>query len=326
MAGLMIWLGAAGFSKRRAQTVLLFIMTGLGVAVGLTGLAHVLSWDKVNWLGLDSSTSFATFVSRNSAGAFLNVCLAASIGLAARMFSKARQSDQRYAYTQESPALRLLHAFEDILAQLTTFQIASLIATSLILISVICTSSRGAIVSALLGSLVAMLFSFSTKKNKLGLWVFVLFVLGIGVTGVLSFGSMRRSRVVSPNWPLRTACSIRSKSEDSIFGASPGKHSSIMPPLVVDLGPFIMRTCHFKILVVSDGTTTRKASMRKLWSNWLDRLSRNLVDLGLSDLYIVQLAKALSSKPPSSNSRGRSEGQHKDEPEDYARFTSWGWF
>ena len=148
-----------------------------------SGLVHVLSWEKVNWLGLDSSTSFATFVSRNSAGAFLNVCLAASIGLASRAFAQPRQKEQRYAYANESPALRILHTFEDLFAQLTTPQIASLLATTVVLLSLICTNSRGAIIGGVIACIIALLAS-RNRKNQLGNLVFAFVVVAIGMSGL----------------------------------------------------------------------------------------------------------------------------------------------
>jgi tetratricopeptide (TPR) repeat protein len=187
MVSLMIWIGATAFQTRRSQLALLIFMSTMGVAIGLVGLAHVLSWNRVNWLGLDSGNSFATFVSRNTAGGFLNVCLAGSIGFAAWAFSQPRDKEQRYSYGSESPALRFIHTFEDIFAQLTTMQISALLSTSFILIAVFCTGSRGASISAVVACLIALLVSQRDKKSQVGLWCFAFFVIAIGLTGIYFF-------------------------------------------------------------------------------------------------------------------------------------------
>ncbi len=186
VVALMIWIGATAFQTRYSQLALMIFMSIMGVIFGLIGIAHVLSWERVNWLGLDSSQSFATFVSRNTAGGFLNLCLAGSIGLAAWAFKQPRDKEHRYSYGAESPGLRILHSIEDIVAQLTTMQISSLLATSFILIGVFCTGSRGAAISAIVASSVALLLS-QNKKNKVGVWAFALFVVAIGLTGLYVF-------------------------------------------------------------------------------------------------------------------------------------------
>ncbi len=186
MVSVMIWIGATAFQTRRTQLAVMILMTIMGLVFGLIGLAHVLSWERVNWLGLDSSTSFATFVSRNTAGGFMNVCLAGSIGLAAWAFSQPRDKEQRYSYGSESPGLRILHTVEDIFAQLTTLQICTLLSTSFILIAVFCTGSRGASISACVACIVAFLVS-QNRKNQVGMWVFALVVIAIGLSGIYFF-------------------------------------------------------------------------------------------------------------------------------------------
>ena len=177
----MIWLGSVAFRTENWRLAFLIFLTLLGVVIGLFGLASAISWEKINWLGLDGSLSFATFVSKNTAGGFLNVCLAASIGLSAWAFMKPRQSDQRYAYDSDGPATRMLSSFEEIFAQITTAQIATLLATTFLLTCVVCTGSRGACISGIVACLVALLIG-STKKNGYGGWIFACFVIALGLS------------------------------------------------------------------------------------------------------------------------------------------------
>ena len=116
----------------------------------------------------------------------MNVCLAASIGLSAWAFSMPQDKEQRYSYGAESPGLRLLHSIEDTFSQLTTVQICALFSTSFILIGVFCTGSRGAAISAIVASIVALLASQS-KKNGVGVWIFAIFAVAIGLTGIYFF-------------------------------------------------------------------------------------------------------------------------------------------
>jgi len=182
----MIWLGSAGFRSQNWQIGLLIFVTCLGVAMGLIGLANALAWEKTNWLGLDGSRSFATFVSKNTAGGFLNICLSTSLGLAAWAFTRPNQKDHRYAYQDESPAVSILRVVEDVFAQLTTAQIATMLSTAFILTCVFCSGSRGASISAVLACLVALLLG-SGKRHGAGRWVFAAVVVAIGLSVIFYF-------------------------------------------------------------------------------------------------------------------------------------------
>ncbi len=182
MVSLMIWLGAVGFADTRWQLVSLIVMTLLGVAMGVLGLAFVLSWNQLNIFGGGASHSFATFVSKNSAGGFLNICLAASLGTANWAFGNPRQKEHRYAYVGESPALRFMRGIEDGFSQLTTPQIASMISTAFILACVLCTGSRGAAISGFVACLVVLLVG-RFGSHPAGRLVFsgVVVIIGLGV-------------------------------------------------------------------------------------------------------------------------------------------------
>ena len=186
MLAVMVWLGSAGFRSPGWQLTLLIFMTILGLTLGILGLANALSWEKINWLGLDGSLSFATFVSKNTAGGFLNLCLAASLGLSAWAFMQPKAKEQRYAYANESPATQVLRSIEDTVAQLTTAQIASLVSTAFIIACVFCTGSRGASISAVVACLIA-LFLGRRKNHGYGSLVFACIVLTIGLSLIVFF-------------------------------------------------------------------------------------------------------------------------------------------
>jgi O-Antigen ligase len=182
MVALMIWLGAVGFAEARWQLVAMIVLTLLGVAMGVLGLAFVLSWNQQNIFGGGANYSFATFVSKNSAGGFLNICLAASLGAANWAFANPRQKEHRYAYVGDSPALRFIRGIEDGFSQLTTPQIASLISTAFILACVFCTGSRGAAISGSVACLVILLVGrFDTHPAGRLVFSGVVVLIGLGV-------------------------------------------------------------------------------------------------------------------------------------------------
>jgi O-Antigen ligase len=186
MVALMIWLGAIGFYELRWQLFALIALTLHGVAMGILGLAFVLSWNQQNIFGGGASYSFATFVSKNSAGGFLNICLAASLGVAAWAFANPRQKEQRYAYVGESPALRFIRGIEDGFAQLTTPQIASMIATAFLLACVLITGSRGAAISGFVACILILLIG-RFDSHPVGRWIFSSIVVAIGLGVIVGF-------------------------------------------------------------------------------------------------------------------------------------------
>ncbi len=120
--------------------------------------------------------TFGVFVSRNCGGGFLAICLAASLGLSTWAFNRPRQKDHRYAYAGESPALRIMRVFEDTLAQLTTTQIACVIANAMIVAFIVGSNSRGAMASAAAAALVVLLVG-RMSSHSIGRWIFATIVI-----------------------------------------------------------------------------------------------------------------------------------------------------
>lgn len=206
MIAVVIWIGSVGFANPRWHLVALILLTGLGLLVGLSGLAQVLSWNQTdtNIFGLSKDRSFSAFVSRNSAGAFLNIGLAASMGLASWAFARPRQKDQRYAYAPESPAFRFMTVIEDALSQLTTAQVASVIATSLLFACTIVSNSRGAAVSGAASCIVVLLLGRFVAQGA-GRWLYAAAILLMGIGLIYFFEldsrfSQRISQLADPSF------------------------------------------------------------------------------------------------------------------------------
>lgn len=84
-AWLLVCSAWIGFTRRRTLQILLAVVTTCGFVLGLTGLVQRLSGtNKLLWLvKIDYAAFFASFIYKNHAGAYLNLTLAACVGLAA---------------------------------------------------------------------------------------------------------------------------------------------------------------------------------------------------------------------------------------------------
>lgn len=188
LAAVMVWIGSVCFTSPKWQISLVLVITLLGIVFGMLGLAHALSWQKVNWLGLAPGNSFATFVSRNSAGGFMNVCLSAALGLATWTFLKPYNPNDFYIVSNPNPLLEFLRKIESGFAKLTTPQIASVIAVAFLLAAVGCTTSRGATIGGIAACSVVLLLSKSREQGH-GRVIFAIIVvlLGLGIVFFFEF-------------------------------------------------------------------------------------------------------------------------------------------
>ena len=75
-----VWIG---LTRRRALRLLLLTITANGVGITLLGLAERLFGnEKIYWTVVSDSVIFSSFVYKNHAGTWLNLCLGAAVGLA----------------------------------------------------------------------------------------------------------------------------------------------------------------------------------------------------------------------------------------------------
>lgn len=94
LAALLVWGASVTMGYRKDYPWLLVTLTVLGVLVGAYGLFGAFQRQVPNLLGLVYGRSFSVFVSRNSAGAFLNIALAASLGLSVQRFLRVWESSR----------------------------------------------------------------------------------------------------------------------------------------------------------------------------------------------------------------------------------------
>ncbi len=87
--------GTSLFSSSKQPVVLMGGIAVLGTALAFFGIAQQLGWKGTMWgsgVMIKDAQPFATFVNRNNAGGFLNLCLAGAVGLA--IWSHSRKSSR----------------------------------------------------------------------------------------------------------------------------------------------------------------------------------------------------------------------------------------
>jgi tetratricopeptide (TPR) repeat protein len=188
VCSLMCYCGSSLFSSKRGQLSLFIVLTVIGVAIGCFGLHGAFSYQAENFLGLQTGGSFASFRSKNSAGGFLNICIAGCIGLVAwtMTFLKRKRTDLRYQFSDASTLMRIRGAVEDFLSDLNTPQIASLLCLITIVFALIMSLCRGAAVGALVGIIGASLLVNHSNKGR-GNWIPVLILLLTSIGCMLAF-------------------------------------------------------------------------------------------------------------------------------------------
>lgn len=163
------FVGSAFFTSRREHFALLAAIAIVGGAVACFGFLGAYSYRSENFLGLRTGSSFACFKSKNSAGCFLNTCLAASAGLVVwtQIHFQRKDSDIRYKVADGSILMKVRGAIEDFLSDLTTPQIAAVICAVVIGISVIVSQCRGAVLAAIAATIATAMIA-GKKSSRSG--------------------------------------------------------------------------------------------------------------------------------------------------------------
>ena len=184
----LVWLGRCYFSDRVGQMWLFSAISIVGVLVALVGVAGLLAYDKTNFLGLSKGYSFGPFVSRNSGGCFLNLCLSASMGMTTLAFTQAsqRHTDTRYRSTDNDSLSSIFARIEAAIGQLTTLQIGCIIVNAILFAAVISTASRGASISAVAAVFMVLAFS-GGRSGGTAKFLIAIIIAAIGTTFLFYF-------------------------------------------------------------------------------------------------------------------------------------------
>jgi O-Antigen ligase len=188
LCGLMVWVGRMVFSDSKHQVWLFGALTLIGVVIACVGIHGAVSYKAQNFLGLRTGSSFATFVSKNSAGGYLNICIAGCLGLLGwtLLHTQRKNTDVRYRFPDSSLILKIRGAFEDLLADLNTPQIASMLCLVTVVSSLMISLCRGAAVSALAAIVAATIIANSRIKSR-GSWVTTIAITIASVACILGF-------------------------------------------------------------------------------------------------------------------------------------------
>jgi len=188
LCGLFVWIGHAVFSNPRKQLWLFIAMTAIGVLIACVGIQGAISYQSKNFLGLISGGSFATFVSKNSAGGFYNICIAGCLGLLGWTLLNTQRSskDNRYRFADKSILSKIRGFAEDSLADLNTAQITSVLCLVGIVAALMISLCRGAAVSALGAIILASLIA-NAKNRSRGSWAVAVIVITAVVACMVGF-------------------------------------------------------------------------------------------------------------------------------------------
>lgn len=179
LASILAWVSGYAFRRREHYPILLASITLAGSLVALYGLVGAATPTTPNLLGLTYGTSFSVFVSKNSAGAFLNTAIAAALGMV--LWSTYRlppSKSRRNVRTDiELPwKVQAAEALQKWLARLDVAQLVSISALMLLGLALVFSLCRGAALSAVAG-LVGAVWLALPGKRSMGLAAAVLIVM-----------------------------------------------------------------------------------------------------------------------------------------------------
>ena len=199
-------LGFQYFRRRGPQLWLCGVATAVGGAVALLGLVQWLSGTQQIYWVVELSQGggpFGPFVNRNNAGGFLNLCLAASLGLLLYVTRPARRdhTPRRHGSSRSRPlAERLVTPLADRLADLTSVRLGLFATTGLIVAAVLCTLSRGAFLAMTGGAAVTLLAAMAARRSRSASLLAVIGVVAVLLVAWIGMTQTVQSRLATI-WP-----------------------------------------------------------------------------------------------------------------------------
>lgn len=168
LCAILSWIGGSVFRQRDSYPLLLGAIVVVGAIVAVYGLYGAVRPKEENFLGLKYGGSYSVFVSKNSAGAYLNSAIAAGLGVCLWAANRARDRATRSSShrNDEFPwRIQMQHQFAEFLARLDALQIAAFLALLLLAVSLLVSLCRGAAVSGVAG-FIATLGLVATQLSK----------------------------------------------------------------------------------------------------------------------------------------------------------------
>jgi len=168
LCAILSWIGGAVFRQRDSYPLLLIAIVAVGAMVAAYGLYGAVRPNVENFLGLKYGGSYSVFVSKNSAGAYLNMAIAAGLGVCLLAANRARERATRSSSRRNEDIpwnIQLKRHVADFLARLDALQIAAFLALLLLAVSLLVSLCRGAAVSGAAG-LIATLGLVMTQLSR----------------------------------------------------------------------------------------------------------------------------------------------------------------
>lgn len=206
MGGLFL-LGVLLFSDRLSSLMLFVLVAINGVALAFFGIVQQLVWNGMLYgtVSLDrGGAPFASFVNRNNAGGYLLLCLSCALGLTLWLFSRESQTNfHAMGLSARGNVGRWLlegirSAWESVLAfvgGLNARQLATLLATILLIGGILLSLSRGAWLAGIAALTVTLLVTRLVRSRQRRAWLPMIAILAsLWFVGWLGQSDMVRDR------------------------------------------------------------------------------------------------------------------------------------
>ncbi len=189
---LCLLLGSYFFSSRKSVILLPLVATVNGVAISGYGVIQRLQSGRRIFGTIElteGGVPFGPFVNPNNAAGYLLLCLACSLGLLFVVFNRHVAGRRpRQIITNDYPVWERARLHTGLFfAELNVPKLLTLIASTMIVLGVLATLSRGGLLSLLAGSFVTAVY-YSLTRRSLGLILPGVLVVAIAMAAVTSFG------------------------------------------------------------------------------------------------------------------------------------------
>ena len=175
LAVAVFFVGTRLFVDDRVLLVLLVLVAINGAALSFFGLIQQMRWNGLLFGTIpltEGGVPFASFVNRNNGAGYLNICLAASLGLTVWSFSNPQERKARsYATTPWQKATQFV-------SDLNAARLFSLALMMLIFGGLVCAMSRGAWVAAIGAAVITVCAAYFTRRTGLGALLLVATLVG----------------------------------------------------------------------------------------------------------------------------------------------------
>ncbi len=188
--GLGTLLGIFSFTQRQAMTRLLLVGAVAGGLFAFLALADSVRGGRKDQAKLITPMNvrgapFGSFVNRNSAGLFINLGLACTVGLlvtATRTQRRSSAVDESYELPSRGPLDTLVATVQQFLKDATGTTVALFVLSMLQIVAILASQSRGAFLAAIAGLICVV--AATSRKGK---YVWMVPLLLVAVLGVLLF-------------------------------------------------------------------------------------------------------------------------------------------